>query len=181
MTSNTTEQKKPDDAQNEMDTRQFLTFTVGKSEYGVDIISVREVKGWTEPTRLPNKPEYIRGVLNLRGLIVPIFDMRARFGQGNTKTTEKHVIVILAIGNRIAGVLVDTVSDILTANANDIKDPPDQQNEGEARFVSGLIAVEDRMVVLLDMQRLLSHDAEVLAEASAPAEEPTLAPDGEQS
>ena len=146
------------------ETQQFLTFTVGDAEYGVDIISVREVKGWSEPTRLPNKPEYIRGVLNLRGVIVPIFDIRSRFSQGKTETKETHVIVILAVGSRIAGVLVDAVSDILTVNKTEIKDPPDQQNDEESRFVTGLIAIEDRMVVLLDMESLLSGDTESLSE-----------------
>ena len=147
-----------------LETQQFLTFTVRDAEYGVDIIAVREVKGWSEPTRLPNKPEYIRGVLNLRGVIVPIFDIRSRFSQGRTDTKETHVIVILAVGERIAGVLVDAVSDILTVNKTEIKDPPDQQNDEGSRFVTGLIAIEDRMVVLLDMESLLSSETESLSE-----------------
>jgi purine-binding chemotaxis protein CheW len=106
------------------ETQQFLTFTIDEAEYGVDIMSVREVKGWSDTTRLPNRPEHIRGVLNLRGVIIPIFDLRARFSQGLTQATEKHVVVILAIGSRIAGVLVDAVSDILTVGVDEIKPAP---------------------------------------------------------
>ena len=149
-------------------TQQFLTFTIGEAEYGVDIMSVREVKGWVPTTRLPNRPEYIRGVLNLRGLIVPIFDLRARFGQGLTDATEKHVMVILAVGSRIAGLLVDAVSDILTVGDAEIKPAPQGEVDAAAQFVSGLIAVEQRMVVLLDMEKLFNTeaDAAVLAESA---------------
>ena len=150
-------------------TQQFLTFTIGEAEYGVDIMSVREVKGWVPTTRLPNRPEYIRGVLNLRGLIVPIFDLRARFGQGLTDATEKHVMVILAVGSRIAGLLVDAVSDILTVGDAEIKPAPQGEVDAAAQFVSGLIAVEQRMVVLLDMEKLFNTeaDAAVLAESAS--------------
>lgn len=140
-------------------TMQFLTFTIGKEEYGVDIMMVREVKGWAETTRLPNTPEYIRGVLNLRGIIIPIFDLRARFGGGLTNANEKNVVIILAVGNRTIGILVDAVSDILTVGTNDIKASPDADTSAiDDRFVSGLIAVEGRMVVLLDIDVLLHND-----------------------
>lgn len=145
-------------------TVQFLTFTIDQAEYGVDIMTVREVKGWTETTRLPNRPDYIRGVLNLRGVILPIFDLRSRFGAGNTVATEKHVIVILAVGERIAGVLVDAVSDILTVGRDEIKPPPHDNVDVNEQFIRGLIPVEDRMVVLLDMKNLLNIDMEAITE-----------------
>jgi purine-binding chemotaxis protein CheW len=137
---------------------QFLTFTLGEEEYGVDIMTVREVKGWTETTRLPNSPEYVRGVLNLRGIIIPIFDLRARFTGKMTEANSTHVVIILAVEDRIIGVLADTVSDILTVNSSEIKPTPETNNEIDQRFVAGLIAVEERMVVLLDMAHLLTHD-----------------------
>ncbi|NBO17619.1 MAG: purine-binding chemotaxis protein CheW [Proteobacteria bacterium] len=140
------------------ETQQFLTFTVGQEEYGVDIMMIREVKGWSDTTRLPNSPTYVRGVLNLRGIIIPIFDLRARFSGELTQATEKHVVVIIAVGNRIMGLLVDTVSDILTVAQSDIKPAPENNGGMEAMFVSGLIAVEGRMVVLLDIAVLLSRD-----------------------
>lgn len=133
---------------------QFLTFTIGAEEYGVDIMTVREIKGWTETTRLPNTPDFMRGVMNLRGLIIPIFDLRTRFHLGHTEATSKHVIIILALGERNIGILVDAVSDILDASADAIKPAPSRENEKEMQCVSGLISHQERMVVLLDVEHL---------------------------
>lgn len=149
------------------DSMQFLTFTVGKEEFGVDIMMVREVKGWSETTRLPNTPDYLRGVLNLRGIIIPIFDLRSRFGGGLTDANEKNVVIILAVGNRTLGILVDTVSDILTILSTDIKPSPETNVGINEKFVSGLIAVEGRMVVLLDIEALLAGDVHLLEQNSA--------------
>ena len=137
---------------------QFLSFTIDENEYAVDIMSVREVKGWTETTRLPNSPDYMRGVLNLRGIVVPIFDLRMRFGMGETSATEKHVIIILAVGERTVGILVDAVSDILTINSAEIKPAPSSEVALDEQFVDGLIAVEERMVVVLVMEKLLNNN-----------------------
>jgi purine-binding chemotaxis protein CheW len=134
--------------------RQFLSFTVGPEEYGVDIMSVREIKGWTETTRLPGTPDYMRGVMNLRGLIIPIFDLRMRFSIGLTEATPKHVVIILAVGERNIGVLVDAVSDILDAGADAIKPAPARDMEADLQCVRGLISHQDRMVVLLDVEKL---------------------------
>lgn len=144
--------------QNSAEQVQFLTFTLGEEEYGVDIMMVREVKGWSDTTRLPNMPAYMRGVLNLRGIIIPIFDLRARFTGVLTEATEKHVVVILAVGSRTIGLLVDTVSDILTVNTADIKVAPENQTQAPEKFVSGLLAFDGRMVVLLHIEVLLSAD-----------------------
>ncbi|MFO0389006.1 MAG: chemotaxis protein CheW [Alphaproteobacteria bacterium] len=133
---------------------QFLTFTVDNEEYGVDIMTVREIKGWTETTRLPNSPEFMRGVMNLRGLIVPIFDLRIRFSRGNTNATPKHVIIILAVKERNIGILVDAVSDILDVNEDQIKPAPSSDTNVDAAFINGLISISERMVVLLDIERL---------------------------
>ncbi len=139
---------------------QFLTFTLGDEEYGVDIMQVREVKGWTDATRLPNSPVYVRGVLNLRGMILPIFDLRTRFTGELTEATPKHVIVIIAVGERIIGVLADSVSDIITVNEADIKPAPETDGQRQdLHFIDGLIALEDRMVVLLDMEQLIGSDS----------------------
>lgn len=134
--------------------QQFLTFTVEKEEYGVDIMTVREIKGWTETTRLPNAPEFMRGVMNLRGLIIPIFDLRTRFKRGLTEATPKHVVIILAVGERNIGILVDTVSDILDVNSDQIKPAPTADTQVDAAFIGGLISLEDRMVVLLNVDHL---------------------------
>lgn len=137
------------------DLQQFLTFTIEGGEYGVDIMTVREIKGWTETTRLPNSPEYMRGVMNLRGLIIPIFDLRARFGRGLTQADSSHVIIILAVGERNVGVLVDGVSDILTVSPDEVKPAPELENIGAAEdYITGLISRDDRMVVLLRVGHL---------------------------
>jgi len=151
---------------------QFLTFTLDDEEYGVDIMQVREVKGWVPTTRLPNTPDYMRGVLNLRGNIIPIFDLRKRFIGQLTTATEKHVVVIMAIRQRTAGILVDTVSDILTIQSQEIKSAPTADNAVDQRFVKGLIAVEARMVVLLEMEKLLDpHEiAEIADTYKTPSE-----------
>jgi purine-binding chemotaxis protein CheW len=137
--------------------QQFLTFTVENAEYGVDIMTVREIKGWTETTRLPNSPDYMRGVMNLRGLIIPIFDLKARFHRGLTEATVKHVVIILAVGERNIGILVDTVSDILDASAEQIKPAPTADSQVDAAYINGLISLEDRMVVLLNVEHLFNE------------------------
>lgn len=136
---------------------QFLTFTVGREEFGVDIMTVREIKGWSDTTRLPNAPDYMRGVMNLRGAIIPIFDLRARFHQGTTEATAKHVVIILAVGARTIGLLVDTVSDILDVRADQIKPAPSAESDAEPEYIGGLISLEERMVVLLDVAYLFDR------------------------
>ena len=141
------------------DPRQFLTFAVMGEEYGVDIMTVREIKGWTEITRLPNSPEFMRGVMNLRGLIIPIFDLRARFRHELTEANAKHVIIILAVKDRNIGILVDAVSDILTVNEGDIKPTPEIETNVGSDFISGLISLENRMVVLLTVEHLFDEES----------------------
>jgi purine-binding chemotaxis protein CheW len=149
------------------DTQQFLTFTVADSEYGVDIMTVREIKGWTETTRLPNTPDYMRGVMNLRGLIIPIFDLRARFSDTLTHANASNVVIILAVGERNIGILVDTVSDILTVNSGDIKQAPKTEGDPANLYIDGLILLEQRMVVVLDVSKLFG--SELLTHSPAPA------------
>lgn len=146
-------------------TRQFLTFTVKGDEYGVDIMTVREIKGWTETTRLPNSPHFMRGVMNLRGLIIPIFDLRARFTGTLTEATEKHVVIILAVGERNIGILVDAVSDILSVGESEIKPTPELESGAKTDFINGLISLDKRMVVLLSIEHLFTENELVAAAA----------------
>lgn len=138
------------------DSTQYLSFTIDKEEFAVDITTVREVKGWTQTTRLPNKPEYLRGVLNLRGTIIPIFDLRARFGRGRTEANVKHVIIVLAIEGRTMGILVDAVADILNIRSEDIKPSPSREYDGHHAFISGLVALPERMVSMLDVHSVVN-------------------------
>lgn len=143
------------------DNSQFLSFTVGNEVFGVDIMMVREIKGWTEVTRLPNSPEFLRGVMNLRGVIIPIFDLRSRFGMGLTAAESKHVIIIIALEKRVIGILVDSVSDILTVDSEEVKAAPAMEGNTsiDEKYVNGLISVDQRMVILLDMERLFESEA----------------------
>lgn len=149
--------------------RQFVSFTVGDEEYAVDIMQVREIKGWTEVTVLPNQPPYMRGVLNLRGLIVPIVDLRCRFGEKRTEASASHVVVIVSLGDRIIGVLVDKVSDILTVNANDIRDVPDMDDNKTQDFLEGIVTAHERMVAILAIERLINKRALIDATAASAA------------
>jgi purine-binding chemotaxis protein CheW len=137
---------------------QYITFTIGDEEYGVDIMSVREIKGWSDTTMLPNTPDHMRGVLNLRGIIVPIFDLRCRFSLGLTETTPLHVIVIIDIGDRLIGILVDTVSDILSIDSSEIRAVPKMGSQIDEEYLTGLVTVNERMVALLDSEKLFSED-----------------------
>ena len=153
------------------ETSQFVTFTVGEEAYAVDILQVREIKGWTEVTRLPNQPAHMRGVLNLRGVIVPIFDLRCRFGQGLTEATPIHVVVIVAVADRIVGILVDTVSDILTVGAEEIRPVPDLDSRSDRDFLKGLATSDDRMVALLQLDKLFDLNA-IAADTGLESAEP---------
>lgn len=136
---------------------QYVTFTVGNEEYGVNILSVREIRGWTPESRLPNLPDYVRGVINLRGIIIPIFDLRARFGGGTTEVTKRHVVVVVQVGERTRGILVDAISDILAISQDQIKPPPTMESGlVESQYLAGLFTAENRMVTLLDVARLFA-------------------------
>jgi len=133
---------------------QYVTFAVDNSQYGIEITKVREIKGWSEPTELPNSPYAMRGVQNLRGVIVPIFDLRAQFGLGETQAREEHVVIIVTLGDRLIGVLVDAVSDILTLEPGEVLPVPAMEQSGSQRFLSGLVSRDNRMVALLKLEEL---------------------------
>ena len=139
-------------------TRKFIAFRVDGQEYGFDIMSVREIRIWSATTTLPNAPPFIRGVINLRGMIVPILDLRSRFGLAQTDISRQHVVIILRIGQRTVGVLVDAVSDILSAAADEIRPLPQHDNGAEAALIEGIMTVGDRMVSLVALDHLLGND-----------------------
>ena len=152
-------------------TRQFLTFNVGEESYGVELMTIREIKGWVATTQLPNSPDFMKGVINLRGVVIPIFDLRHRFGMGQTEPTEKNVVIIIAVGEKLIGILVDAVSDILSSTEDQIRPAPQVDSKIDEDFVNGLISVEEKMVVLLNIENLfdsatLDKAAKVSAAAS---------------
>lgn len=144
--------------------RQFISFTIGEEEYGVDIMAIREIKGWTATTELPNTPAYMRGVINLRGAIVPILDLRARFNGGHTETGARHVIIVVAVGTRVAGILVDAVADIIAVSSDAIQPVPQLDTVVGAGFLTGLVNVEGRMVALLELDHVFDFDAGTAAD-----------------
>ena len=135
---------------------QVVSFAIGDDHYGVDIMAVREIKGWTEITHLPRQPDYVRGVLNLRGVIVPIIDLRCRFGQGLTQATALHIVIIVQIGARPIGLLADRVLDIVALDASQIQPVPRIVQSTRLDLLSGLVTTDGSMIALIDLQNLLS-------------------------
>lgn len=135
---------------------EFISFAIGNDQYGVDIMAVREIKEWSNVTHLPRQPEYVRGVLNLRGIIVPIVDLRCRFGQGITQCTPTHIMIIVQINDRQVGLLADRVLDIVSFEQSQVRPVPKVAQSTEADFISGLATVEESMIALIDLARLLS-------------------------
>lgn len=140
--------------------RQFVSFSVGGGEYAVDILSIREFKRWCEATKLPNTPEYVRGVINLRGVVVPVYDLRARFGLGATDVSTMHVIMMVAAKGRTVGLLVDAVDDVLTLPLDAVSDVPEVDSSGANHpYVDGMVTVNGRMVAVLGLERLFANEA----------------------
>ncbi len=141
---------------------QFISFAIGDDQYGVDIMAVREIRGWADITHLPKQPEYVRGVQNLRGAIVPIVDLRCRFGQGLTETTPLHIVIIVQIGGRQIGLIGDRVLDIVSVEAAQIQKVPRTGHGETTDFLSGLVTHDGVMIALIDLPNLLSAHGEAL-------------------
>lgn len=139
---------------------EFISIAIGNDQYGVDIMSVREIKEWEDVRQLPKQPEYMRGVRDLRGVVVPIIDLRCRFGQGLTECTPTHVIVIVQMEDRQIGLLADQVLDIVSFEKSNIQPVPSVGRTARTRFLSGLVTVEGAMIALIDLDRLLADDAD---------------------
>jgi purine-binding chemotaxis protein CheW len=141
-------------------TIQYLSFVLGKEEYGVDILRVQEIRSWEPVSRVPNVPLYEKGVVNLRGAIVPIIDLRERFALSKVEYTPLTVVVVLQTGSgshtRIMGVVVDSVSDVISVDKSEIQGAPDFGTKVSNEFINGLVSVNERMVMLLDVDKLLT-------------------------
>jgi purine-binding chemotaxis protein CheW len=149
---------------------QVLTFCLGSETYAVDILLVQEIRGWAPVTRLPQAPTYMLGMLNLRGSIVPVIDMRVRFGLEQAPFTPLTVIVVLSVqtssGRRAFGLVVDSVSDVVDIDAAELKETPSLGSKASVELVKGLAAVADRMLILLNVDELIRRDLE---QADTPA------------
>jgi purine-binding chemotaxis protein CheW len=150
-----------ENARTAADATEFISFAVGDEQYGVNIMAVREIKDWSVITQLPNQPDYMRGVLNLRGVIVPIIDLRCRFGNGLTDATPMHVIIVIQIEGETVGLLADRVLDIIAVDPTQIQPVPKVSHDARTGFLSGLVAVEKTMIALIDLKSLLSSQIAV--------------------
>jgi purine-binding chemotaxis protein CheW len=143
------------DATTPADARELISFRIEDQEFCVDIMSVREIRGWTPATALPRAPAFVRGVINLRGAVLPIVDLGARLGLGTAEPTARHVIIVAQVQNQVVGLLVDAVSDILTVTDDQVQPTPDVASEMVRTFVRGLLAIDGRMVSFISLDRVL--------------------------
>src|SRR5512142_204064 len=138
------------------ETREVLVFVLGREEYGVDILKVQEIRGYEKVTPIPAAPDYLKGVVNLRGTIVPVIDMRVKFGMPDPRYDTFTVVIILRLAHRTIGIVVDAVSDVVALAPGEVKPAPQLGTVVDASFIAGLGTQNDRMVLLLDIEKLLS-------------------------
>jgi purine-binding chemotaxis protein CheW len=148
------------------DANQFLTFSLGDEEYGVDILKVQEIKGYVPATRIPNAPPDVNGVLNLRGTIVPIVDLRRKFNLESVEYDQFTCIVVLVVQKRVIGMIVDSVSEVMNIPPADIQPPPDFGNSVSSNLLRGMAKVGDKLIILLDIEAVLLGDISSIAAAA---------------
>ncbi|GGE23785.1 chemotaxis protein CheW [Primorskyibacter flagellatus] len=141
---------------------ELLTFRVADQEYSLDIMSVREIRGWTRTTPMPHAPDYMRGVINLRGTVLPVMDLARRLNLGARETTDRNVIIVVKLGDTLTGLLVDAVSDIVAMTEDDLQPPPDLASDPQMSVVRALTVIDERLVRVLDLASVvpsLTEDA----------------------
>jgi len=163
-TSNATQQTT---ASGELAGNEFLAFTLGQEEYGIDILKVQEIRGYEAVTRIANAPDFIKGVINLRGIIIPVVDMRIKFNLGEPVYDQFTVVIILNIGGRIMGMVVDSVSDVTTLTPEQIKPAPEMGTAFNTNYLTGLGTIDQRMLILIDIDKLMSSSEMGLIETLA--------------
>jgi purine-binding chemotaxis protein CheW len=145
---------------------EFLTFTLGHEEYGVEILKVQEIRSYEAPTTIANAPPFLKGVVNLRGVIVPIVDMRIKFGLGQAEYNQFTVVIILNVAHRVVGMVVDSVSDVLRLSGEQIRAAPQFGASLDTEYITGLGTVDERMLILIDIEKLMtSSDMALTAQA----------------
>jgi purine-binding chemotaxis protein CheW len=140
----------------DIEVHEFLAFTLGREEYGIDILKVQEIRGYETVTRIANAPDFLKGVINLRGIIVPIVDMRIKFNLGTPTYDQLTVVIILNIDGRVVGMVVDSVSDVMTLLSEQVRPAPEMGTTFSGDFLIGLGTLEDRMLILVDIVKLMS-------------------------
>ena len=145
---------------------EYLTFTLGQEEYGMEILKVQEIRGYDAVTAIANTPAFFKGVVNLRGIIVPIVDLRIKFNLGDVDYNDTTVVIILNLSHRVVGVVVDSVSDVLTLAPEQIKAAPSLSSSLDTKYITGLGTIDQRMLILVDIEKLMSsRDMELMDEA----------------
>ena len=147
--------------------KEFLTFTLGAEEYGIEILRVQEIRGYEPPTAIANAPAFIKGVINLRGIIVPIVDMRLKFNLSKAEYNEFTVVIILNVMGRVVGIVVDSVSDVMELTSEQIKPAPEFGAAIDTKYVMGLGTLDNRMLILVDIEKLIASEDMALVERAA--------------
>jgi len=146
---------------------EYLTFTLGSEEYAIDILKVQEIRGYEQPTLIANAPSFIKGVINLRGIIVPVVDLRIKFNLGKIEYTPFTVVIILNVARRVIGIVVDSVSDVISLTQSQIRPAPDFSGTFDTRYIQGLASQADRMMIVTDIERLMTSADMALIESAA--------------
>lgn len=151
----------------EGDSRELLTFTLGSEEYGIDILKVQEIRGYDAVTTIANTPGFIKGVINLRGIIVPIVDMRIKFHLGKVEYDQFTVVIILNVAKRVVGIVVDGVSDVIALTPDQLKPAPEFSAALDTQYIMGLGTADERMIIVIDIEKLMTgRDMELIDDAS---------------
>jgi len=144
---------------------EFITFEIGDRRLGIDIMAIREIRAWSPATPLPNSPPHVRGVVNLRGVVLPVLDLSQRLGWGATEPSGRHVIIVVRIGEQLQGIIVDAVSDIVTLGPDQLQPVPDVGQTQAAAFLDGIATIDGRLIMILGLDRITEPQAS-LAEAA---------------
>ena len=145
---------------------EYLTYTLGAEEYAIDILKVQEIRGYESPTTIANAPPFLKGVINLRGTIVPIVDLRIKFGVGSAEYTPFTVVIILNLGTRVVGMVVDSVSDVTMLRQDNIRPAPEFSASVDTRYIKGLCTLDERMLIVVDIERLMLSSEMALVDES---------------
>jgi purine-binding chemotaxis protein CheW len=139
--------------------QELIAFRIGEQEFCVNIMSVREIRGWTQATPMPHAPAYVLGVINLRGAVLPIVDLSARLGMKDAEPSARHVIIVAQVKNRVVGLLVEAVSDILTITEENIQPVPEISSDLEKQYARGILAIDKRMICMIELDALFPEKA----------------------
>jgi purine-binding chemotaxis protein CheW len=159
-------ENKTDANPNSATAAEFLTFRLGEQEYGIDILKVQEIRGYEEPTTIANAPDFIKGVINLRGTIVPIVDMRIKFRLGEARYDSFTVVIILNVSDRVVGIVVNSASDVMKLATSQVREAPEFSGAMDTSYITGLCTVDERMLILIDIEKLMSSEEMALFDSA---------------